>query len=143
MKAVTWEQFAANDPALAAHVEERLRYAPCYFSTVRPNGWPRVHPVGVAPRGGSLVVPMYPTSPKGHDLGRNGMYALHAAVEDNSGGGGEVMITGTARPAEPSEEDASKGWILFELLIGEVLSTRYDAATSAPVVVRWRAPSGS
>lgn len=65
---------------MAEHVRRRLTYAPCYLATVRPDGFPRVHPVGVHVRDGELVVPMNPTSPKGADIRRNGRFALHCAV---------------------------------------------------------------
>lgn len=138
MDAVTWGEFAAAAPELAEHVAERIGRVPCYLGTVRPDGWPRVHPVGqLTPRDDHLIVTMYPTSPKGKDLERTGRYALHAAVEDTSGGGGEVLITGTAARADPEEADREKGYIVFELLIGEVLATRYDPADWRPIRTRW------
>jgi len=39
---------------------------------------------------------MEPTSPKGHDLRRDGRYAIHCSVSDTSGAGGEFIITGQA-----------------------------------------------
>ena len=142
MEALPWSEFASSNPQLAGHVEERLGRAPCYLGTVRPDGWPRVHPVGpLTLRGGKLVVTMYPSSPKGRDLRRNGRYALHAAVEDTTGGGGEVLLTGTALPAEPAEADRAKGYIVFELLIAEVLATSYDPTDLHPIRTRWRAAS--
>lgn len=140
MEALPWSEFANSNPQLARHVEERLGRVPCYLATVRPDGWPRVHPVGpLTLRGGILVVTMYPSSPKGHDLRRNGRYALHAAVEDTMGGGGEVLLTGTAVQAEPTEADRAKGYIVFELLIGEVLATTYDLTDLHPIRTRWKA----
>jgi hypothetical protein len=142
VNALPWSEFARAEPELAAHVEERLGRAPCYLGTVRPDGWPRVHPVGpLAPRDGCLVVTMYPTSPKGKDLRRNGRYALHGAVENTTGGGGEVLLTGTATGAEPSAEDRAKGYVLFELLIAEIVATVYDGADLQPVRRRWHAPA--
>src|SRR5919108_6567985 len=76
MDAVSWEEFEASDKGMAEHVRQRLTYAPCYLATVRPDGFPRVHPVGVHVRAGELVVPMNPTSPKGADIRRNGRFAL-------------------------------------------------------------------
>lgn len=140
MEALRWGQFAKLDPELAAHVEERLGRAPCYLSTIRPDGWPRVHPVGpLMPRGESLVVTMYPTSPKGGDLRRNARYALHAAVENTTGGGGEALIVGTAVESESTDADREKGYIIFELLIAEVLATSYDPTDLRPVRRRWSA----
>ena len=90
-------------------------------------------------RGGSLVVTMYPSSPKGGDLRRNGRYALHAAVEDTTGGGGEVLLIGTAVEAESSDADRAKGYIAFELFIAEVRATSYDPTDLRPIRTRWDA----
>ena len=139
MGAIPWSKFADLNPQLAAHVEERIGRAPCYLGTVRPDGWPRVHPVGpLMLRGESLVVTMYPSSPKGWDIRRNGRYALHAAVEDTTGGGGEVLVTGTAVEAESTEVDRAKGYIVFELFVAEVLATSYDPIDLRPIRTRWK-----
>jgi len=139
MRTVTWREFATARAELAAYVADRLERAPSYLATLRPDGWPRVHPVGpLWPRDGSLVVPMYPTSPKGHDLRRDGWFALHGGVEDNTGGGGEVLVAGVAVEADPSEEDRAKGYVLFALLVGEVRAVRYGAG-GAPLRSRWTA----
>lgn len=86
---------------------------------------------------------MYPTSPKAHDIRRTGRYALHGPAEDTEGGGGEVLITGMAVGAEPTEADTSKRYIVFELLVGEVLATTYDPADGyRPLRRRWSASDG-
>jgi hypothetical protein len=140
MDPVRWRDFASSDPILAEHVEARLRRAPSYLATVRRDGGPRVHPVGpLILRDGSLVVVMYPTSPKGHDLRRTGRYALHCGVEDSSGGGGEVLLSGIAVEAAPSESDRVSGYVAFELLVGDVLATRYEGDAQLPVRTRWQA----
>ena len=90
-------------------------------------------------RSGSLVVTMYPSSPKGWDLRRNGRYALHAAVEDTTGGGGEVLLVGTAIEVESSEADRAKGYIVFELFVAEVLATSYDPTDLRAIRTRWNA----
>jgi hypothetical protein len=141
--AVSWEEFAAACPALADHVKQRLAGGIAYLATVRSGGWPRVHPVGVIFREGKCVVVMYPRSPKGHDLLRNGRYAVHCTVEDSMGGGGEVMLSGLAVPTEPTEKDVERGWIAFELLVGEVLTTTYDRADKRPIFDRWKASTTS
>lgn len=140
MEGVVWNEFAGSDPELARHIEERLASRKiCYLATVRPDNWPRLHPVGVNFRDGRMVVVMGPSSPKGHDLRRNGRYAIHGTVEDNQGGGGEVLLTGTARPTEATPADLERGFVAFELLIGEVLATRYDPKSSQPISTRWPA----
>jgi hypothetical protein len=140
MKAVTWSQAEAGDPELFEHAARRLGAGLCYLSTVRPDGWPRVHPIGaLVPEAGSLRVGMLPTSPKGHDLQRNGRYAVHCAVEDSYGGGGEVLMTGLAEAREPGAYHSQRGWVSFELLLGELLTTSYDKALGSPVSRRWNA----
>lgn len=136
--AVTWLAFEAADPEAAAHARARLGSSICYLATVRPDGWPRVHPVGVRFRDAGAYLSMLPGSPKGQDLVRNGRYGLHCTVEDATGGGGEVMLRGVARSAPPSQPDEGRGWISFELLVLEVLLTRYDQAQARPETRRWR-----
>ena len=144
MDAVPWSTFAASAPDIAAHAEVRLGTAPCFLATVRRDGWPRVHPVGpFTLRDGKLVVTMYPTSPKAHDVRRTGRYALHGPAEDTEGGGGEVLVTGVAIEVEPTAADVAKGYVCFELFVGEVLATRYDAGDDyRPIRNRWSATEG-
>lgn len=137
MDVVSWSDFAARDARLSSHVAERITDRLCYLATIRSDGHPRVHPVGLNIRGKQLIVPMSPTSPKGRDLRRSGQYSAHCAVEDNTGGQGEVLLTGMAQECEAAEEFRSRGWITFDLLIGEVLSVVNDG--SGPVIGRWRA----
>ena len=142
MDAVEWSAFADANGTLALHVQKRLGNGIAYFATVRADGWPRVHPLGVMFRDGKCVVVMNPNSPKGHDLRRNGHYAVHCTVEDGTGGGGEVLLLGVAVPTDPTESDVERGWIAFELLVGEVLATTYDAVQQCPVSERWRPIAG-
>jgi len=82
---------------------------------------------------------MYPTSPKGHDLRRNGRFAVHAGVESEIGGNGEVLLTGEAVAIEPTDEEEKGGYVAFEMLIGEVVATRYDELGMNPSSERWSA----
>ena len=140
MDVVSWGDFVGAEPDLGKHVAARIATAPCFFATTRKDGWPRVHPVGpLVPRGDALIVTMYPTSPKAHDLRRNeGRYALHGPVEDVVGGGGEVLITGIAEEREPTEADVERGYMIFELLIGSVAAIHYEGADHAPVRALWK-----
>src|SRR5215212_6326090 len=103
MDVVSWGEFSARDARLSVHVAERISGRLCYLATIRSDGHPRVHPVGLNIRGGQLIVPMSPTSPKGKDLRRSGRYSAHCAVEDNDGGHGEVLLTGMAHECDPAE----------------------------------------
>jgi hypothetical protein len=50
-----------------------------------------------------------------------------------------VLVTGTAIPTESTQADRGRGWIAFELLVGEVLATTYDAEKQRPISTRWNA----
>lgn len=139
MNSVTWAVFEASEPQLAGHVRARLEAGINFLATIRPDGHPRLHPVGVRFDAGSITVPMTPTSPKGKDITRNGMYALHCCVEDDSGGDGEVLITGSARARETAVGHEAHGWVTFEFLVGEVLAVSNDGGEINRV--RWKAPT--
>ena len=138
MQVVDWVEFEEADPELASHVRSRLIAGLCYLATIRPDGLPRVHPVGVQVRDGRLIVPMTPTSPKGGDIKRDGRFALHCSVENNYGGEGEVLVTGLGSQIEPPTEFAERGWIAFHLRIAEVLSVRHIDREDRPQVQRWK-----
>lgn len=135
MHAVAWSEVEDQNPELAAHARARLDGI-AYFATVRFDGSPRVHPVGVHLIDGHLLVPMTPTSPKGRDLRRDNRFALHCTVEDNQGGGGEVQLSGIAHEAPAPPQFVASGWIAFELEIAEILSITHG--DSGPAVTRWR-----
>src|SRR5215213_9785514 len=90
----TWGAFVAAAPTLAAFGLEASQRRVAFLATVRPDGSPRVHPVTPIVADGRLFLFMEPTSPKGHDLRRDGRYALHALVLDEAGGGGEFSVRG-------------------------------------------------
>ena len=94
---MSWQMLEDGDPELAAFGAERLNGRVAYLATVRKDGAPRVHPMTPIIGQGRLFVFMEPTSPKGHDLQRDGRYAIHCAVDDNSGVSGEFTVTGQAR----------------------------------------------
>ncbi len=92
----TWGEFAAAHPSLAAFGAGRLRRAPAYLATVTAEGRPRVHPVTPIIGVEHLFLFLEPSSPKGRDLRERGGYALHNAVPDNQGTGGEFYLRGNA-----------------------------------------------
>jgi hypothetical protein len=93
---------------------------------------------------------MEPTSPKGHDLRRDGRYALHSAVSDPNGTSGEFISTGNAKfivdPAMRSlasqlaSYTPADRYILFELSIESAVSTIYKEGK--PVRQHWRLGEG-
>jgi hypothetical protein len=151
--AATWAEFAAAVPELAAFAAARLGAATAYLATVREDGVPRVHPVTPVVSEERLFVFMEPTSPKGGDLRERGWYSLHNGVPDSAGTGGELLITGRARPVtddtlrklavESASYDPAARYILFELSLTEVRGNGYGYIT-LPTPSRWtaRAPLG-
>jgi general stress protein 26 len=127
--------------------EDRLIGRVAYLGTVREDGSPRVHPVTPLVHDGRLFVRMYPTSPKVGDLRRDPRFALHSRVEDTSGSGGEVLVSGTASVVDDrawiekafvglSDPDLSR-YVVFELDIQDVRVTVYEGEDT--VRRRWRA----
>ena len=143
----TWGEFAEASPELAAFGTERFESTHvAYLATGRKDGWPRVHPVSPIIGQGHLFLFMEPTSPKGHDLLRNGRYALHCSMSDPSGASGEFSVSGKAVLADDpafraiATEAASytpeNRYILFELTVQSTSSTVYE--DGQPVRRRWR-----
>ncbi len=125
---MSWAALEAGDPEMAAFGRLRFeRNKVAYLATTRKDGAPRVHAVTPTVADGRLLVFMYPTSPKGRDLERDGRYALHCSVEDQSGGGGEFCVRGRAwrvdadelweavRPGKVAE--SRERYILFEFSV--------------------------
>ena len=133
---MSWRDLEQNTPELAAFGESRLHGQVAYLATVRKDGSPRVHPVTPIIGQGHLFVFMEPTSPKGHDLRRDGRYALHCAVGDTGGTGGEFTVSGQAQFIENPDLRAlavqlapyapADRYVLFELSIDSALSTVYE-----------------
>jgi len=92
----SWQEFTQQAPELAEFGAARFGSGVAYLATVRADGGPRVHPVTPI-LGEQLFLFMEPTSPKGKDLQRDGRFALHCAVEDSGGGGGEFYVRGRAQ----------------------------------------------
>jgi hypothetical protein len=144
---VSWADFTQDAPELAAFAAQRLHGRVGYLATVTAEGGPRVHPITPIVGAGQLFVFMNPESPKGHDLRRSGLFALHAGVEDTEGGRGEVLVRGTAQPiedealraqaAEAAPYDPSARYVLFALSPLRVIATTYPEGK--PVHQRWSA----
>jgi hypothetical protein len=131
-----WRQLADQEPEIAARAGARLARRVAYLATTARDGSPRVHPVTPIIDGDSLFMFMEPTSPKGHDLRRDGRFALHSVVDDTRGGGGEFLLRGRALLVDDRDERAraaaaagyepAERYVLFELLPDELLVTDYQ-----------------
>ncbi len=145
---MTWPQFVASNPDLAAFGAARLGASPAYLATVRADGSPRVHPVSpiIAPSG--LYVFMEPTSPKVADLRDRAQFALHNGVPDKAGSGGEFHVTGygslvddvtiRAEVSAAASYAPAERYVLFELRLGEARATGYGDV-DLPLNRRWSA----
>jgi hypothetical protein len=143
---MTWKILAEQQPELAAFGAGRLNGKVAYLATIRKDGSPRLHPMTPIIGQGHFFVFMEPTSPKGHDLQRDGRYAIHCAVSDNSGASGEFSITGHAHLLDDAELRAlavslagyapADRYILFEFDIESAASTVYPE--DRPVRRLWK-----
>ena len=102
---MTWAEFKANAPVLAALGEERFeRTGLVLLGTLRSNGWPRISPVEFLIAHGHLHLGMIWQSRKALDLLRDSRCSIHNAVSDKSGGEGEFKLYGRAVEVQDLEE---------------------------------------
>ena len=95
---VTWNEFAAAAPGLAAAgraLINQFQVGLAFLATVRKDGGPRLHPVCPVFSQDRLFVLIVPTSPKHGDLLRDGRYALQSFPQPKAGGE-EFYIAGRA-----------------------------------------------
>ena len=101
----TWDEFAAAAPEMAERGFRHLSIPIAYLATVRRDGAPRLHPLSPMFAGGRLFVAIQASSPRRHDLARDGRYSLHALPPllgpeyDEF----EFNVTGRARRVEDDE----------------------------------------
>lgn len=141
---MSWKTLEDAVPEMATFGLERLSRV-AYLATVRRDGGPRVHPVTPIIGGGAMFVFMEPTSYKGHDLRRDPRYALHASVEDSSGGQGEFWVHGQAKLVEDPERrqfaiqhssyKPADRYILFELSVERAAKVLYT--DNGPLREEW------
>jgi hypothetical protein len=143
---MSWRILEDQQPELAEFGFERLNGQVAYLATIRKDGSPRVHPMTPIIGAGHLFVFMEPTSPKGHDLQRDGRYAIHCSVSDTSGASGEFIVSGQARLIDDPEVRAlavrlasykpADRYILFEFDVTSAASTIY--LEGRPVRRNWK-----
>src|SRR5262245_11743363 len=114
---VTWKQFAAAAPGLAAAGQFLLNQfgvGLAFLATVRADGAPRLHPVCPVLSGDRLFVLITPSSPKRRDLLADGRYALQTFPQPKPGSD-EFYIAGHAVLVD---DEATRGDILRDAKIG-------------------------
>ena len=155
---VTWRDFAAAEPELAAVGRSLLHQfgvGLAFLATVRKDGAPRLHPVCPVLSDDRLFVLVTPASPKRHDLMRDGRYALQTFPQPKPGSD-EFCIAGRAvlveHPAtraaalRDAKHMADASEILFELWIDRVMHTTWENVLTPQmrsVHRKWRARAGS
>jgi hypothetical protein len=153
---VTWKEFAAVEPDLADVGRSLLfqfKVGLAFLATVRKDGAPRLHPVCPVLSSDRLFVLIIPTSPKRHDLLRDGRYALQTFPQPKPGSD-EFYIAGKAvgvdDPAiraailRDAKHMADASEIAFELWIDHVMYTRWENVLTpqmCSVHQKWRAAS--
>jgi len=125
---------------------KRLECRVAYLATVRKDGFPRVHPFTPFVASGHLFAFMEPTSPKGRDLQRNGLYAMHSLVTDMNGTNGEFTVTGRAclvtdadtrqLAVEGCPYPPTDRYICFEFKLEGCMTNTYQ--DGAPNPTHWR-----
>jgi hypothetical protein len=151
---VTWKEFAAVEPDLADVGRSLLfqfKVGLAFLATVRKDGAPRLHPVCPVLSGDRLFVLIIPTSPKRHDLLRDGRYALQTFPQPKPGSD-EFYFAGKAvgvdDPAiragilRDAKHMADASEIAFELWIDHVMYTRWENVLTpqmCSVHRKWRA----
>jgi hypothetical protein len=143
---LSWAEFSKLEPELARFGVDRLTAAPAYLATIRRSGAPRVHPVTPIFSEDRLFLFMEPTSPKRRDLLERRWYAMHSAVPDNAGTGGEFWVSGIgiavddpetwSTVAEAAGYSPPERYVLFEFHLSEARCNGYGDVP-LPATTRW------
>ncbi len=150
MGPVTWEQFAAEAPELAAAVRARFQAARHHvLATLRRDGSPRVSGTEVAIQGGDMTMGSMYGAVKARDLQRDGRFALHSNPGDASMAGGDAKVAGVAEGVSGEELDRDTGEEsppgpshLFRLRLGEAVLTSLHPDGDRLVIETWRPGEG-
>ena len=148
---MTWGEFAKAAPEIAGFGAARFaEIKVSMLATVRPDGWPRLHPFEPILADGHLFLFTYRTPPKVRDLREDGRYSLHSTVTEAEGDLAEFSVRGVAKPVEDDElSDVAwaavegKGWqpggrlIAWELLVDEASAIEWIQGKSR--ARRWQA----
>jgi len=152
---VTWREFVSGEPEMAEAGRSLLfqfGVGLAFLATVRKDGAPRLHPVCPVLSNEGLFVLITPTSPKRHDLLRDGRYALQSFPQPKPGSD-EFYIAGSAHlvddPAthaailRDAKHPAMASEVPFELWLDRVMLTKWENVLTPQmrsVHRKWRAP---
>ncbi len=102
---VTWQQFSARSPDLAALGEAQFaRTGLALVGTLRRDGWPRISPVEPLFVDSQLYLGMMWGSVKALDLLRDPRCVVHSTVSDRDGTEGEFKVYGLAVEVKDPDE---------------------------------------
>jgi hypothetical protein len=145
---MSWQALADAAPSLAAFGADRLHDQVAYLATIKADGAPRLHPVRPVVTSGRLFVFTGRTSPRVHDLERDGRYTLHCtATSAEPWDLREFAVEGTAHRADErarvianagSSFPRDEHFLLFELTVVAASSTVYGP-DGRPRRARWTA----
>jgi hypothetical protein len=153
---VTWKEFAAAEPDLADVGHALLfqfKVGLAFLATVRKDGAPRLHPVCPVLSNDRLFVLVTETSPKRHDLLRDGRYALQSFPQPRPGSdefyiaGKAVLVDDSGARADilrDARHMADTSETAFALWIDRVMHTRWEHVLTPQmrsVNRKWRAPA--
>jgi Pyridoxamine 5'-phosphate oxidase len=151
---VTWHEFAAAEPDLAATGRALLNQfgvGLAFLATVSKAGAPRLHPVCPVLSDTGLYVLITPVSPKCQDLRRDGRYALQTFPQPKPGSdefyvaGRAALVEDDATRAgvlESARHRADASEVLFELRLERVMHTQWENVLTPQmrsVHRKWRA----
>ena len=112
--AVTWQQFGAQAPELAALGEAQFaRTGLALVGTLRRDGWPRISPVEPFIVEGQLYLGMMWRSVKALDLLRDPRCVVHSTVSNRDGTEGKFKVYGRAVEVNDPEERRRFGDAVF------------------------------
>jgi hypothetical protein len=139
----SWSDFVAAEPSLAAGIRALLQqYGPglAYLATVRADGAPRIHPVSPVITDEGIYC-FVVSSPKRHDLDRDGRYALHSYPPEETDD--EAFLTGRAVPvrderviaelADSLHASRDVDWRLYEFLIESATLRHHGPVGALPL----------
>jgi hypothetical protein len=150
---VTWEQFCAEVPELAALVRARLEaHKHLTMATVRADGAPRISGTEVELRGGQLYLGGMPGNRRFADLRRDPRVAIHSGSDDPQAWNGDAKVSGQAieltDPAALEEFRGDVGQVppgpfeLFRVDLAEASVVQLSPERNHLVIDVWRHGEG-